>query len=388
MFIDFPLRLVEPAFDDDLVTSIVELEGMRRQLRGSTSPFVFFDLKGIYQLMDSLASSRIEGNRTTIADLVDSHIDGVPENADGDPIKEILNIDRAAAYVEESIKAGDEITHTLVKEMHAIIVDGLAPPSEGGEGDPTPGAYRKRDVEIARSDHTPPTHPAVTGYLDELLGFINDHGEVKYQLLRIALAHHRFAWIHPFTNGNGRVVRMLTYAMLIQQGFNVAQGRTINPSAVLFSDRDRYYDALAEGDKGTDDGLLKWCSYMLGGLQFEMDKIARLLDYEYLSKTILIPAVKDCADRGFLDKDEEKILLLAVRQNVVQAKDIAKLMPKVHPTTVSRRIKKLRDRNLLVGLGQHITKYRLFYFKNDLTRSVIRKLQSEGFFTGLDQNEE
>ncbi len=151
MFIDFPLRLVEPAFDDDLVTSIVELEGMRRQLRGSTSPFVFFDLKGIYQLMDSLASSRIEGNRTTIADLVDSHIDGVPENADGDPVKEILNIDRAAAYVEENIKAGDEITHTLVKEMHAIIVDGLAPPSEGGEGDPTPGAYRKIDKHSDRT---------------------------------------------------------------------------------------------------------------------------------------------------------------------------------------------------------------------------------------------
>jgi Fic family protein len=36
----------------------------------------------------------------------------------------------------------------------------------------------------------------------------------KYDLMKVALARHRFAWLHPFSNGNGRVVRLLTYAML------------------------------------------------------------------------------------------------------------------------------------------------------------------------------
>ena len=40
-----------------------------------------------------------------------------------------------------------------------------------------------------------------------------------FDLIKVAIAHHRFVWIHPFGNGNGRVVRLLTYALLIKYGF-------------------------------------------------------------------------------------------------------------------------------------------------------------------------
>ena len=43
----------------------------------------------------------------------------------------------------------------------------------------------------------------------------------KYDLLKVAIAHHRFVWVHPFSNGNGRTVRLFTYAMLVKLGFNV-----------------------------------------------------------------------------------------------------------------------------------------------------------------------
>jgi hypothetical protein len=42
--------------------------------------------------------------------------------------------------------------------------------------------------------------------------------------IKVALSHHRFGWIHPFRNGNGRVVRLLTYLLLIKYGFNVKTG--------------------------------------------------------------------------------------------------------------------------------------------------------------------
>lgn len=85
--------------------------------------------------------------------------------------------------------------------------------------------------------------------MDELFEFINTKQGAKYDLLKVALAHHRFAWIHPFDNGNGRTVRMLTYAMLIQYGFNVHMGqRLINPTAVFCNDRDAYYNVLMQAD--------------------------------------------------------------------------------------------------------------------------------------------
>jgi len=40
--------------------------------------------------------------------------------------------------------------------------------------------------------------------------FINKLDRPKYSLLKIAIAHHRFVWIQPFNNGNGRTVHLFT----------------------------------------------------------------------------------------------------------------------------------------------------------------------------------
>jgi len=62
-------------------------------------------------------------------------------------------------------------------------------------------------VAIAGASHLPPDALRVPDYMEELVAFINHDDPPKYDLLKAALAHHRFAWIHPFSNGNGRVVR-------------------------------------------------------------------------------------------------------------------------------------------------------------------------------------
>lgn len=376
MFNDFHLRLVNPDFGNPMTANIVELEAMRKRLRGSTSPELFFDLKYIFQMMESFGSSRIEGNRTTIADLIDAEIEG--DGAGDEKLLEIRNIQTAAQYVEQEIEPGGEITHTIIQNIHRLIVDGLV-----DEGDPTPGAYRRVGVRIARSDHTPPSHVAVRGYLDELLQFIHADDGSQYAVIRTALAHHRFAWIHPFRNGNGRVVRILHYAMLIQQDFTLAKAGIINPSAVFFADRELYYDMLSEGDKGTDEGLLTWTQYVVGGLQGEMGKIEKLLDHEYLKNNVLVPAIKTCVTRGDIGKEEEKILLLAVEQQVIAAKDVQKQLPDLTYQTVLRRVKSLRDKGLLESSVHKSRCYRIQFSNNKLMRSVVSQLRSEGFFSGL-----
>ena len=161
------------------------------------------------------------------------------------------------------------------------------------EGDRTPGAYRQAPVRIAQSKHLPPEAFQVPGYMQELVAFVNHDDLPKYDLMKVALAHHRFGWIHPFGNGNGRVVRLLTYALLMKYGFNVnTGGRVLNPTAVFCNDRERYYEMLGVADTGTTAGLEAWCIYVLKGVKDEIAKVDRLTDYTYSSVQFSRPLLR------------------------------------------------------------------------------------------------
>jgi Fic family protein len=254
VFSHYDLRLIEPSFNSTLTDLIIELDYLRkRPLGGSTHPRVFFQLKHIFHTLESIGSARIEGNNTTIAEYIEtklSEVKNVPLS-----VKEIQNIEKAMEFVENNV-IDQSINRAFISEIHKMIVDGL-PPAPEGEGDATPGEFRKMNLLINKSSHVPPNWLQVDEYMEELFTFINKKDSAKYDLLKAAIAHHRFVWVHPFGNGNGRTVRLFTYAMLVKMGFNVNVGRIINPTAVFCSDRNDYYNYLAEADKGTDEGNRK-----------------------------------------------------------------------------------------------------------------------------------
>lgn len=53
----------------------------------------FFQLKSIFHMLESLSSARIEGNHTTLADYVESHLQTEP--SDNDALHELKNIEKA-----------------------------------------------------------------------------------------------------------------------------------------------------------------------------------------------------------------------------------------------------------------------------------------------------
>jgi len=298
-FRHFDLALLNPAFDSPLVDVLTELEHLRRlKLAGTTPAPVFFQLKRVFHMLESLGSARIEGNHTTLADYVESSLEGTATARD--PLAEIANIEEAMAYVESVMLPGAEVSEHFIRELHALAVRKLV-----REGDATPGAYRVGQVQIAQSEHLPPKGVLVRDYMQELVAFINRADAPKYDLIKVALAHHRFGWIHPFGNGNGRVVRLLTYALMIKYGFNVkAGGRVLNPTAVFCSDRDRYYAMLACADAGTPTGLEQWCLYVLLGVLLELNKVDQLTQYGYLKSKILVPALAFARKRTLITAQE------------------------------------------------------------------------------------
>jgi Fic family protein len=280
------LKLVNPLFGSNLTDLIIELDYLRKKpLTGSTHPQVFFQLKHIFHLLESIESARIEGNNTTIAEYIETKFTETEHVTEG--IREIQNIENAMRFIEDNI-IDYPINGIFVSQLHQMVVADLSP---NNEGDLTPGTYRRKNLKINKSAHLPPDYLLVDEYMNELFAFINKEDGTKYDLLKAAIAHHRFVWVHPFGNGNGRTVRIFTYAMLVKAGFNVNVGRIINPTAVFCSNRKDYYDNLAEADTGTEQGILTWVEYVLKGLKEEIEKIDKLLDYRYLQKEILVPAI-------------------------------------------------------------------------------------------------
>src|SRR5690606_13470266 len=136
-FSDHDLRLLNPSFDSPLVDTLTDLEYLRRlQLHGLTPPYLFFQLKRIFHIFESLGSARIEGNQTTLADYVE-HIVSEGEKQPSDQLREIENIEKAMDYVDSSIESGSPITGQFIRELHQVTVSDL-----DREGDKTPGAYR------------------------------------------------------------------------------------------------------------------------------------------------------------------------------------------------------------------------------------------------------
>jgi len=371
------LNIYNPDFGSNLTDLIISLDYLRKKiLRGTTHPRIFFQLKHIFHMLESIGSARIEGNHTTIAEYIETKIEE-PKSAK-ENIREIFNSEEAMQFIDENVLDTD-INRAFLCEIHKIVVNNLTE-----EGSKTPGFYRKSNLTIAGSKHIPPDYSQVETYMDELLDFINNKHAEKYDLLKTAIAHHRFAWIHPYDNGNGRTVRLLTYAMLIKQGFNVNLGRILNPTAVFCNDRNEYYDALALADVGTKKGVLSWCEYVLSGLKNEIEKIDKLLDYKFLNEKILLPSLALARKRENITEREEKVLRVAIKKQVFMSSDIESIFPGKAHTERSRVLRRLRDRKMIVPEQSGSRKYVIRFDNNYLLRSIIETLGKNGFLPLLD----
>jgi len=367
------LNLVSPSFDSPLTSIILDLEKLRyRQIQTQVYPPIFFQIKEIFQLLESLESVRIEGNNTTLAELVEKSIEG--NKTPDEEWQELDNIHAALKFIDSYVQPGTVIDRALISELHQLVVKNLT-----RDGDRTPGAYRNDKVAILNSEHDPVQPHLIQEYMDELFSFINDTREAKYDLLVTAITHHRFVWIHPFRNGNGRVVRLLTYSMLLSQGFLV--GNIVNPTAIFCNNRDQYYEFLGNADKGDVEG---WCHYVLSNLLLEMNKIERLLDLTYLTDTILFPALSFSLSKEVITKEEHDFLKEAITLGEFKAGDINKVLKKKHASEVTRLINSLKAQKMIYSLPDSPRRYGVRLVNNTLLRGVIHCLREAGFISIQD----
>lgn len=366
----------EFAFDSDLTRAVIELERSRADLnRGGTPSEFYFQLKDLFQLLTSIMSARIEGNRTSILDAVVGDSNRRASSRSGhfdEGVQEILNIQDAIDFIEANVRTSP-INHVFIRELHQLVVQGLS-----REGDRTPGAYRLGEVRIGQSAHQPPWPADVFDDMTQLIEFLSQNVEPQMQLLQTAIVHHRFLWIHPFGNGNGRVSRLVTYAMLVKQGFTSASDyRAVNPTAVFGSDRQGYYDNLEAADSLSNEGIVAWCTYVLAGLNADLKKLSRLKDADFVSKQILVPAIERLRAAGGLTAGEARALAVAANKTVIKAGDLSDALPG-SPATRSQAVRRILGRQLLKPLTEGGRSYQLVFAPNDLTVHIVTRLGALG----------
>ncbi|MGC6590311.1 Fic family protein [Paenibacillus sp. Dod16] len=159
--------------------------------------------------------------------------------------QEIINHADAIDYLHEAVKEED-LTEQLVKDFHAIQFQGV----RGIKFNP--GTYKKYDnYVLTLSGNRYHYTPAIKVPL-EMKQLIDWYKLKKTQVHPVRLAaviHHKLSAIHPFTDGNGRVSRLIMNFILIKNGFP--------PAIIRNENREDYYTALEQGDKGKLQPFIK-----------------------------------------------------------------------------------------------------------------------------------
>ncbi|MDF2560800.1 MAG: hypothetical protein K0R99_2246 [Microbacterium sp.] len=373
-------RLPHPAFDSDLVPLLFEVERLRADIGTGTTPReIVTELHLLFDTVMSVVSARIEGNHTTVYEAVET-IGAADAGSFDDHLSEISNIVEAVRYLD-TLDPSLPLTHGLVRDLHARTVDGLI-----REGDPTPGAYRQQDVAISGSGHVPPSWVTVHADISDLLDFANDDRPMHEQMMQIALAHHRFVWIHPFRNGNGRVSRLFTYAMLRKTVFATGGYSALNPAAVFGNDRSAYIAALESADALDEEGTVSWITFFVRGIRDDLARLVQLQDHEFVETVLVGPALAQLTRDGVISRADETALRAVLSAGVVKAGDLESAIPGT-ASQRSRVIRALLDRGLLRQAEDGPRFYLLALSRGPLASRLIRRLNELGHLPKILEND-
>ena len=364
--------LPEPSFDSALVATLFEIERMRANIgTGSTPVETFDELHGLFSIVMSVVSARIEGNHTTIFEAIDG-AETPRAGTSGEHLREITNITDAADFID-SLNPNSVLTHATIRELHERAVVGLT-----REGDPTPGKYREQEVRITGSDHVPPSHVTLHAEMSELLKFANADFPMSHQILQIAVAHHRFVWIHPFLNGNGRVSRLFTHAMLRRTVFSSGGHSALNPTSVFGNDRGEYIAALERADSLSRQGTMEWAEFFATGIRDDLARLMKLQKLDYVTTELLRPTFNQLAAEGIVSTETASLLLFVAGRGAVKAGDLTDYLPG-SPAQRSRSIRTLTDQGLLRTASSGPRFYKTSLAQGPIASRLIRRLDDLGF---------
>ena len=215
-----PLQISDGSKHRDALTELaVDLVAKSAGFHRSLPDGVVSALAELVRAMNCYYSNLIEGHNTHPVDIERA----MKNDYSDEPHKRDLQLEARAhvtvqKWIDEDGLAGRGITQESICEIHRRFGEMLPDellwvenPQSGERIRMEPGVLRKRDVIVG--NHVPVSPGAVPRFLNRFEQVYNNLGKAQ-TIVSAAAAHHRLLWIHPFLDGNGRVARLMSYAML------------------------------------------------------------------------------------------------------------------------------------------------------------------------------
>ncbi|MCI0497718.1 MAG: Fic family protein [Thermoplasmata archaeon] len=184
------------------------------------------------RLLHTYNSNAIEGNTLSLQETRVVLEEGV--TIGGRSLREHMEaVGNAEAFdlVATLADGRRRIDHVTIQGVHALVARGKVEDA---------GRYRTHNVRITGAVRSPPDFRKVVRLLDRYIRDVARDG--SHPIVAAAFVHHRFVEIHPFSDGNGRVARLLMNLRLMRAGYP--------PVVIAASGRNEYYRALRDADMG------------------------------------------------------------------------------------------------------------------------------------------
>lgn len=246
--------MLVPDGDATLDDLTFDLNRTTARLAGSMPAEIQQELARLVRSMNCYYSNFLEGHQTTPREIERA----LRQDFSGDTKQRVLQYEALAHIeVQRLIDSGADpqnlwpASEEYAKWLHREFCSRLPPEllvmrtvDTGREVRVVPGEYREGPVDVGQ--HVPPSFDVVPDFMRRFTeAYQTDRLSKPRQLMSVAAAHHRFTWIHPFADGNGRVARLMSHAMV----FRLLGGHSLwSVSRGLARNADQYKSRLAAAD--------------------------------------------------------------------------------------------------------------------------------------------
>ena len=259
-----PLSLMEPLcipagsrFRDSLNDLVVELAAKAAGFRQGLPPRMIPALATLVRGMNCYYSNLIEGHDTHPVDIERA----LNNDYSGNSHKRNLQLEARAhievqSWIDEGGLSDKAATTFGLLEIHrrfcSLLPDDLLWVEDKNSETRirmVPGTLRNRDVQVGR--HVPISPGAVPRFLERFDKIYSKLGKAE-TIISVAAAHHRLLWIHPFLDGNGRVARLQSHALLLGA---LNSGGVWSIARGLARNEQQYKELLANCDQSRRNDL-------------------------------------------------------------------------------------------------------------------------------------